>query len=44
VKPSAVPAQVNGSAIPTQQMMIVVVMSGALARLSMNGILAVRMM
>ena len=41
--PSTDPAHVNGSAIPTAQMMTVVVMSAGLARLSTNGILAVLM-
>jgi hypothetical protein len=44
VNPSTEPTQVYGSAIPTAQMMMVVVMRAGLARLSRNGILAVLIM
>ena len=43
-KPRKPPSQVNGRAIPTAPTTMVVVMSAALARLSRNGIFAVRMM
>ena len=44
VNPSADPAHVKGSVIPTTQMMIVVATRAILARLSMMGIFAVLMM
>jgi hypothetical protein len=44
VKPSADPPPVKGNIIPTAQMIMVVAISAGLARLSINGIFAVRMM